>query len=233
MSSVLILYRLQKIDSQMDQVKNRLLAIDKLLNEDLAFRTAQQELADVEHALYKAQRGLKQTEDIVQTQQIKIEENEAALYGGRIRNPKELQDLQNDVASLKKYLRELENQQLDAMILLEQAEKEVTDKQAELKTVEGQHTAKNATQLGAKLTLQKEVERLDAERKAVVASISPEEIKIYERLRQQKRGIAVSPISDGSCEACGSTLTPADWQIARSPSKVSYCPTCGRIIYAG
>jgi uncharacterized pyridoxal phosphate-containing UPF0001 family protein len=38
---------------------------------------------------------LKQTEADVEKQRIKIEQTESSLYGGRVQNPKELQDLQN------------------------------------------------------------------------------------------------------------------------------------------
>ncbi|MGZ9220523.1 MAG: C4-type zinc ribbon domain-containing protein [Anaerolineales bacterium] len=39
-------------------------------------------------------------------------------------------------------------------------------------------------------------------------------------------------MSDGSCAACGTTLTPSQQQIARSTSQLIYCPSCGRILYA-
>ena len=233
MTSVLMLYRLQKIDSQLDQVKNRIAEIDRLLNEDSALRAARQTLSDAEQQQAKARQTLKQAENQVEAQQLKIEESEASLYGGRIHNPKELQDLQNDVASLKKYLLVLENQQLEAMLALEEADTGVEDKRADLKTVEGQHGNEHAAHLGSRNTLQRDIERLDAERKALTPSISLDEIKLYDRLRQQKRGIAVAAAADSACEACGTTLTPAEWQNARNPSKISFCPTCGRILYAG
>ena len=77
------------------------------------------------------------------------------------------------------------------------------------------------------------MDRLETERQAVVASISSDTLKLYERLRQQKRGLAVTTAKDASCDTCGATLTAAEWQLARSPGQMSYCPSCGRILYAG
>lgn len=233
MSSVLVLYRIQKIDSQLDLLKNRLVEIEKLLNEDQVLRQARLELSQAEEKLQTARRDLKQTEDAVQSQQIKIEETESSLYGGKIHNPKELQDLQHDVASLKRYLSDLENTQLEAMLALEQAEEQVKARQAELLDVQSQQATLQAANLGAKVTCLKEIERQEAERKAAISKVPQDDLQLYERLRQQKRGIAVVAVADGSCSACGSTLTPAEWQNARSPSQISFCPTCGRMLYAG
>lgn len=233
MSSVLVLYRIQKIDSQLDLLNNRLVEIEKLLNEDQALHQARLELSQADDKLHAARHDLKLTEDAVQAQQVKIEETEASLYGGRIHNPKELQDLQNDVASLKRHLNELENSQLEAMLALEQTEEETKSRQAGLLAVQGQQATLQAANLGAKMTCLKEIERQEAERKAAVSKVPPDDLKLYERLRQQKRGIAVVAVADGSCEACGSTLTPAEWQNARSPNKICFCPTCGRMLYAG
>ncbi|HLO29263.1 MAG TPA: C4-type zinc ribbon domain-containing protein, partial [Anaerolineales bacterium] len=67
---------------------------------------------------------------------------------------------------------------------------------------------------------------------AVVTDIARQTLDIYEQLRKQKRGIAITTISDSSCGACGTTLTPSQKQSARSTSQLFHCPTCGRILYA-
>ncbi len=59
----------------------------------------------------------------MRAQKVKIEQTEATLYGGKVRNPKELQDLQNEAAALKRYLAVLEDRQLEQMIALEDVEK--------------------------------------------------------------------------------------------------------------
>ena len=59
-----------------------------------------------------AKTSLRVAEAEAEAQKIKIEHTEASLYGGSVHNPKELQDLQRDVASLKKHLTTLEERQL-------------------------------------------------------------------------------------------------------------------------
>ena len=80
--------------------------------------------------------------------------------------------------------------------------------------------------------LRKDRERLDSERKAIMGNIESKTVGIYDQLRQQRRGIAVTTLSDNSCAACGTTLTLSQLQNARSTSQLFYCPTCSRILYA-
>jgi uncharacterized protein len=233
MSQVLNLYRLQKIDSRRDHISSRLAEIDKLLSENEVLRQARERAENAKQTLHQAHTQLKLLEDSVQSQQIKIEQNNAALYGGRIHNPKELKDLQDDIASLKRHLATLEDQQLDAMITMESMEAQSNSAQNDLQTVLAQTISSNSTLVGEQTSLRKELERMETEHQAVVTSISPDVLKQYERLRQQKRGLAVTTAKDASCDTCGATLTPAEWQIARSPGQMSFCPSCGRILYAG
>jgi uncharacterized protein len=233
MSQVLILYRLQKIDSQRDQIKTRLIEIEKLLNSDQALQNAQHDLKQADAIVAKSLQALKLIEDAVQAQRIKLEQDEASLYGGRIHNPKELQDLQAEVASLKKHLASLEDDQLEAMLILEQDEITHKDVASKLKDAQNLFASQKAGLLGEQMAITKDLTRLDAERQATVSAVLPENQKLYERLRQQKRGLAVASLSDDSCDACGSTITPGEHQTSRSPSVIFFCPSCGRILYAG
>jgi len=233
MSQVIILFRLQKIDTQRDQISVRIAEISRLIESNQTIRHAQEVLTQAEQSLKAAQKSLKTIEDAVQAQRNKLEQGERALYGGRIHIPKELQDLQNDVLSLKKHLATLEDQQLEAMLAQEQSEAVHQQALELMKVAQAQFAQEKAGLSGEQMTLTKELSRLDAERQATVAPVSPENLKLYERLRLQKRGMAIASLSDDGCDACGATLTPADKQIARSPSQIFYCPSCGRILYAG
>jgi predicted nucleic acid-binding Zn-ribbon protein len=233
MSQALHLFRLQKLDSQKDQITSRLAAIEKILAENSLVSNAQNEKTAVEQSLDQARSDLRKAEDIVQAQNIKIEQNESSLYGGKVRNPKELQDLQLEVSSLKKYLVVLEDQQLEAMLTVEDLELKQSQAVKYLSQVENQIAGQHAGLIGERSHLYRDLERIDAERKAVATAISPGNLQVYEQLRIQKGGTAVVAIDDESCTVCGATLTPADRQTARSPSQISRCPNCNRILYAG
>jgi predicted nucleic acid-binding Zn-ribbon protein len=232
MSAALGLYRLQQVDSRMDQIQARLDAIRETLENDLELRAATETFAATEGNFREAERALKQAEGDVEKQRIKIEQTEASLYGGAVKNPKELQDLQLDVASLKRYLETLEERQLEAMIHAENAQKEMQSAKDALDRVRSNLIEQNRELTQESGTLTKELESLESERRAVITDLAQQTVVMYEQLRKQKRGVAIAGLSDGSCEACGTTLTPSQQQSARSTSRLFHCPTCGRILYA-
>ncbi|HSL44435.1 MAG TPA: C4-type zinc ribbon domain-containing protein [Anaerolineales bacterium] len=232
MSAALGLYRLQQVDSQIDQIQARLKTIRQTLENDATLRAATEHFAAAESRHKDAERALKLSEADVEKQRIKIEQTEASLYGGRVQNPKELQDLQKDAASLKRHLETLEERELEAMLIMESAEKDLQATEAELEKVQSNLREQNSDLAKESDMLRRELERLNAERMAVVTDIANPSLSIYEQLRSQKRGLAITTIADNSCEACGTTLTASQQQSARSTSQLFHCPTCGRILYA-
>ena len=231
MSKTLNLYRLQKLDSQIDKIKDRLNQIDKALNSNLRVRRAKIVLIKAQKNVKTTRIKLNQIEDKVEGKRIKRKLVQTALFGGKIKKPRELQDLQMETEALKRYINQLEDEQLEAMIENEEAEK--NEKQAEiaLKKAVATTAEENASLLGEQGRLQDDMERLLREKEAVLGAIPYEDLTLYDRLRVEKRGIAVSEVSEGGCSTCGQALTPADQQSIRSSNQLVFCPSCGRILF--
>lgn len=232
MSAALGLFRLQQVDRQMDQAQVRLSAIQQILENDAELRAALEQSAQAGDFHQQAERAVREAEAGVQAQQVKIEQAESSLYGGRVHNPKELQDLQQDIASLKRFLSILEERQLDAMLEVEASQASLKTAESALDGLQSRRGNQHTQLLEERSTLARTLDRLGTERQAAVGNVTAQALEIYERLRQQRRGIAVAEISENTCSACGAPLTAALQQSARSPQQVSHCPTCSRILYA-
>ena len=232
MSFALGLYRLQQVDSQMDQIQARLDAIRETLENDLELRSALEAVSTSKSEHNSSTSAMKASESEVESQRIKIEQAEASLYGGQVKNPKELQDLQMDVASLKKHLSTLEERELEAMVRAEETEKALEHANNNLMQVQSKLRDQNRDLMNESDTLNKDLESLASERKAVVDDLTAASLNIYDKLRKQKNGVAVASMIENSCSACGTTLTQSQHQNARSTDQFFYCPTCGRIVYA-
>ncbi len=227
------LFRLQQIDSQLDKHQDNLSVIEVKLDDNHALNRAKTTVEVKEKSLENKRNSLRQAEDNVLNQQIKIEQTEATLYSGKVNNPKELQDLHNEAAALKRYLTVLEDRQLEEMMELEQAEGEFEDATLNLERVQQEDKQlKNELSTNKSLSIQ-EIDRLNNERIVELKSISNDDVILYENLRQKKRRVAVAKVIDNTCSACGSTLTTALRQSAQSPGKITYCESCGRILYGG
>ena len=232
MSSALGLYRLQQVDSQMDQIRARLDKIRETLENDVELRAAMDGMSASEAAHFTSGNEVKASESEVTSQRTKIEQAESSLYSGQVKNPKELQDLQMEVASLKKHLVTLEERELEAMVRAEETEKALAESKNKLQNIQTNLKEQNSDLTSESDTLNKDLERLESERKAVINNISEPLLNTYDKLRQQKKGIAVVAVVENSCSACGTTLTQSQHQNARSVDQLYNCPTCGRIIYA-
>jgi predicted nucleic acid-binding Zn-ribbon protein len=232
MSAALGLYRLQTVDSRMDEIRTRLEEIRLILENDEELRQAKEQLVEKEGAHKLALQLLNRAEAEVEKQKVKIEQTEASLYSGTVKNPKELQDLQNESASLKRYLETLEDRMLEAMLEEEAAEQARQVTLTELDNVQSRNADQNATLTTEQAGLMKELQRFESERQAALSPLDTRLLNTYEELRQNRRGVAVAEVSEGACAACGATLTPSQNQNARSTTQLYNCPTCGRILFA-
>ena len=231
MSASLGLFRLQQVDSKIDRARTKLEAIRQALENDAELREAlkRAETTKAEHD--RVNQILKNSEAEVKAQSIKIQQTEASLYSGSVKNPKELQDLQKEIASLKKHLITLEERELEAMVNAEQTEMEMETAKTALEILQARLGNEHQKMIADQTSLTLEVERLTEERGAVLGPIDAALLQIYDDLRQQKRGVAVTEVTDNSCSSCGATLNAALQQSARS-SKLMNCPSCGRILYS-
>jgi len=227
------LYRLQQIDTLLDQTIARLDELEKLLSDRSALAQVEEACNNAEEALQTERKKLRQAENNVLEQRIKIEQDESALYSGKMRNPKELQDLQNEVAALKRFLSTLEDRQLEIMITTEEIEAISREAKTALDKVLATMIEQQAHFNAEKTSFLKDKERLEIERQAACNALSAQELDLYTQLRKQKRGIAVARVLDRTCTACGSTLTPALVQAANSPNQIVRCSSCSRILYPG
>ncbi|QRN83617.1 hypothetical protein JR338_02350 [Chloroflexota bacterium] len=232
MSESLNLYRLQKLDTQIDRIESRLKEIDQALSDDRRVRKAQSTLKKAEEAANKAKAALKQIEDQVGDTRLKRKISQASLFSGKIKNPKDLQDLQMESEALARYIVKLEDQQLEAMIANESADEAHVKAEKALLQAKGTAAEENASLLGEKTALDEELDKALREKEAVLQGVSEANLALYQKLRKSKRGTAVAAITDGGCSICGQSLTPAEMQTVRSGSNLVFCPSCGRILFS-
>ena len=227
------LSRLQKIDTELDQISARQQEIQRIIKDETELNEVKNRLSDAEDQIRTFQKQLQDVEEKNHQYQIKLQESEHALYGGKIRLPRELQDLQNEIASLKKQITIQDDAQFSGMMQMEDLEKNRSVIQAELGEMQSVFATRVAAAKGEFSALDRKKENLLTEKHAVIQNLEEPQLQQYETLRKSKRGLAVALVSEQACTGCGSTLTPADWQAARSPQRLVLCATCGRILYAG
>lgn len=231
MSRASNLFRLQGIDLELDTRHARLKAIDEALADSQAVRLARQKLLETETQFSAARIAVKTLDEDLQAVSAKMAATETRTYSGMVTNPKELQDLQKEAASLKKRREALEEQQLDALIHSESVETALAQARMEVQRVEDAVSQANSALLAERTTITARVETLETEREAAWASISATDRDTYERVRRAKHGRAVVLLERGVCP-CGVTVSNAQLREARQGTELVRCSNCERILYA-
>ena len=227
------LYQLQKIDSQVNIALSRIDEIKQLLNEKPELIEAKQEFDNHTEIFQRSKSDLKTIENEVEIQKSKLQECESRLYGGAVQNPKELQDLENEHSMLKKIISDLEEELLEKMIAHEEIQKSLNTVHEKYKEIETNVLTVQALLISEKGNLENYVNKATQEREAQVDQLNASLIEQYEKLRSEKKGVAVANLVDGACSECGTILSPAQRQATKSSADLFYCPSCRRIIYGG
>lgn len=227
------LYQLQKLDITLSSIKLQISAIRSKINDRSYLHSMVMELDKANSNLNEQLSESDTIEAKLSAKRIKLAQSESSLYSGKIQNPKELQDLQTEIYSLKKGVSNLEDSQIDYWEKIEAltiVKNQINDKLEKVKAEDSMAIQRMEIEISQLLV---EQERLLLEKKVVITQVSPSFLAIYDKLIINKNGIAVSEIVDECCGSCGTTLTPSDCQHAKNHAIIQLCSNCGRILYAG
>lgn len=224
------LYKLQQIELDILRQNQELQEIKKLLEDNDAVQAAKDAHQAAQDTLKPLQTQQRDLELQIQATQEKRKATDERLYSGAVKNPKELQDMQNEIAALQKRESELEDQMLVLMDAVETA-------QAAFETAESQLAAITETWENDHIEFLEQQEALQASitqglesRREALKPIDKAILKTYNALRPKKGNQPVSVLQDNSCSACGIELTLAVTSEAKREQDLVNCPNCGRIL---
>ena len=231
MNTSFTLFRLQAQDTLRMKMNTRLKEIDRIIAADKEVSRANASLVEAQKINKSAESVLKGLLEQVKEKKLKRELTQSNLFSGKIRNPKELQDLQAETQALDRTIAKLEDEQLQAMMSLEETTKAMRDAEKELQQVLDRKASQNSLLIGEKHKIEAEIPQVDAQRISLREQLDEATFTVYRNLLKSKTGRAVAEVLDDTCGACGVTVPPADIQAAKSPNVIAYCKNCGRILY--
>ena len=221
MSLISDLWKLQEIDSALDARRGSLDDAEARLGESeelLAARERKRELQDAARRARTEQKDIELEADELRS---KIAPLETKLYGGSIRNPKELADLQADMDQLKRHLS-----------TVEATESDLRTATAELESVEAA-SAEEQRDLHERIAkLHSEIDEYATKRDEQAAHIDRATLKTYDHLRQAHQGRALAKLDRNLCLGCRISLPTSVVNKARAGNTLAHCPNCERILVA-
>lgn len=229
MSQVQLLYRLQQIDTEIQEKKQRLGDVLRAQKESEALVAARQHAQTAASELQKWQTHHKDLSLELEGINNKAQRSENRLYSGKVKNPKELADLQKEVEVLGRRREELEDEVLEAMIMIEEAETEKAAADEALAQIKTKWEQKQASLKQEQNELALHIHELTGNRQELLPRIPPETLAQYEDIRQRRGGVAVARVRANMCLGCRTTL-PAHQVKEVREGKMVFCGNCGRIL---
>lgn len=231
MSSISQLYELQEIDLEIDRLRETLAGVESQLGERSALDQAIEDLAKEEEKLTQIQKKQRDLEWTLEDLQGKIHVMEGKLYGGSIRNPKELESLREEAEHSSKRRKEQEDRILELMAEVEALDKAVRQRRKEVAGMEMEWKASQERLSKEKARLSNDLESLTAKKRGLVERLDASTVDLYETLRTTKQGLAVVRVERGMCCGCRIVLPMTDLQRAKLGREVVLCNSCSRILY--
>jgi predicted nucleic acid-binding Zn-ribbon protein len=222
-------FELHQIEQAILSQRNQADEIDLRLNHNSAYEKAREELSAAEQGEADLEGKYKELDAEAEQLRNNIQRINDKLYGGKIKNPKELMSFEQEAAMLKSNLVPKDDLLLAMMERLESRKAEVQRLQELCKTIEA---AWNKEKPELKVEREKvvaEVAELEKKRKEIAGDIDSSALSAYEGIKGRKSQPVVR-VEQGKCMGCRVTLSISELQRVRGMSIVT-CSNCGRILY--
>ena len=225
------LYALQEIDLKIDGRKSRLAEIGEQLGETDEIRQSRNSAEENRQVLENLKGRQKESEWDVNEVKEKAGSVSDKLYGGRVRNPKELEDLQADLKSLQSVGKEREDCLLTLLLEIEEAEEAVKASEVELSAIESDWKQVQGRLSGEQDEILQDLAELERNRSDKSSGQDAGVLDLYDRLREMRGGRAVAKAEGGLCIGCRIALPMSVLKKARIVGSLTQCVSCERILY--
>jgi predicted nucleic acid-binding Zn-ribbon protein len=229
-----LIFELQLLDNEIMQANTKLKSlpeIEQLLHIDKRITAATDELATVKAEADQIALELRRGEVDVETVTDRIKKDEARLASGNA-TPKELEQLQHEVGTLRKRQETLEEIELEIMVRSEAITARtntLTTDLASLETLKAEINQRLTTASGEINTV---ITNKKSDREKVVVKIEKPLIDLYEKIRTASGGVAAAALVGNKCNGCNLAINAVEMERIKSLAKdeLLRCEECRRIL---
>lgn len=225
---------LQRLDSHIQNLQNKLKNLPeieqlnaisaRLASGQEALKAAELEMGDIEVELKRSELEVEQVSD-------RIKKDENRLNAGQ-GSPKELEQMQHELATLAKRKAELEDGELEIMIRFDAAKSKVETIKNDAAGLAQLESELKSRLESASLVISQEISAEETKRKAAVPEIDKALLDLYEKIRGTSGGVGASLLVGNTCDGCHLSITPAELEKikAQPADEVIRCEECRRIL---
>ena len=221
---------LQKIDVDLFDYRRQLREIPSQLHEIQAVfdkkkaRLQQLEAKAQEHELAKKAKELD-----LKSKEADIVKADGLLM--TLRTNKEYQAKLFEIENLKADKSVLEDEILEAMEEMDKINKEIADEKIVLAAEEKKYQTEKAKVDAAIAAIQDQAQAFEVKRREAMQGIDKEPLALYERIVENRDGLALVPIVGNSCGGCFMNTPPQIANKIRMYDELVRCERCARLLY--
>ncbi|GGU52456.1 hypothetical protein GCM10010211_16080 [Streptomyces albospinus] len=154
------------------------------------------------------------------------------LDSGAVASPKDLENLQRELASLAKRQGDLEDVVLEVMERRESAQERVAELTGRVEAIQAKADDATARRDAVYAEIDAEAATVTKERELTVADIPEALVKLYDRIRTKEGGVGAARLYQRRCEGCRLELNITELNDVRAAAAdtVVRCENCGRIL---
>jgi uncharacterized protein len=223
------LWKLHLIDAAIQDIRNRAAHMD----------VGQKLTAEIEELNKKLEangyKKLHAEQQDLELQQKSIDDKLAKfdkeLYGGKVVNPREVENFEKEIAMLKKQRGALDERILEIWEATPPLKEEADKIEAEIAKKKLEVAATRQKAVSLKAQLETDFKTKTADRAAAAKDQNPSLLAKYDTIRNKHNGVGMAEVvKKRQCGACG-TLLPERTLQAALDDKVVSCESCHRILY--
>ncbi|WP_344562298.1 zinc ribbon domain-containing protein [Streptomyces axinellae] len=203
---------IQRLEADLAQLRDLLVA-------------AQTEVSDTAREQTKAE------QDVDQVRQ-RATRDQGRLDSGMVTNPKDLESLQSEIASLAKRQGDLEEVVLEVMERHESAQERAVELGGRVESVGARLQEATARRDAGLEEIDGELERVRKERETVSGAVPEDLLKLYDKIRDRENGVGAAKLYQRRCEGCRLELNITEVNDVRAApaDEVVRCENCRRIL---
>lgn len=229
------LLTVQAHDTTLDQLAHRrstLPARDRAEALDQAARTLTKQRQVLEAQLGDLRLEQGRLEDKARMLEQKRDKENAKLYSGSVSAIKELQALQDEIASLQRQQTAVEDDVIEYMEKTEPLSEQIRVLDEQAAQVADKYLAAIAEVEQQEADIDAEMNAQRAQRSDAATAVPDELMQRYEEIRADTGGIGVARFAAGRCEGCHLVLSAVEAdQVKKAPvDAIVTCGSCGRIL---
>ena len=224
-----LLLNLQEMDDQIDKLKAEAESIPEKkhdLEEGLeAHQTAVAAAKDESVELAKKRKEL---EIELEEGNTKKDRFKNQLF--QVKSNREYEALQHEISALEEKSSGLEDKILEIMDRSEEVSRQIAEEERNLKAETAKVGEAQAALDREQADLMEKIAIKTDERKRLVIDMDTALLKRYDRIRENKGGLAVATVNSGACGGCFRRIPPHEMQNLKRDARIITCEGCGRIL---